>query len=92
MGKASGIRLEDTRGRAPEGRLKIARRFNAGYGSFCLLLPDGAVPVKPAALKEAVTHHALAKQKKDDYQEDYKQEVSNSKRGRLWLFRVCRIY
>jgi hypothetical protein len=29
-------------------------------------LSDGAVPVEPAALKEAVPHHALAKQKKDD--------------------------
>jgi hypothetical protein len=35
-------------------------------------LSDGAVPVNPAALKEAVTHHAFAKQKKDDCQEDYK--------------------
>jgi hypothetical protein len=39
-------------------------------------LSDGAVPVKPAAFKEAVMHHALAKQKKDDRQEDYKQELS----------------
>jgi hypothetical protein len=30
------------------------------------LLSDGAVPVEPAALKEAVPHHALAKQKKED--------------------------
>jgi hypothetical protein len=39
--------------------------------------------VKPAAFKEAVTHHALAKQKKDDCQDDYKQQLSNSERG--WL-------
>jgi hypothetical protein len=39
--------------------------------------------VKPAALKEAVPHHAVAKQKKDDCQEDYKQEVSSSEGG--WL-------
>jgi hypothetical protein len=60
--------------------------------SFCLLLSDGAVPVKPPALKEAVTHHALAKQKKDDCQEDYKEELPNSERGRLWFFRVRRIH
>jgi hypothetical protein len=33
-------------------------------------LSDGAVPVFPATLKEAMTHHALAKQKKDDRQDD----------------------
>jgi hypothetical protein len=37
--------------------------------------------VVPAALKETVTQHALAKQKKDDCQDDYKQELSNSERG-----------
>jgi len=47
----------------------------------CLLLSDGAVPVDPAAFMEAVTHHALAKQKKDDCQDDHKQELSNSERG-----------
>jgi hypothetical protein len=47
----------------------------------CLLLSGGAVPVDPAAFMEAVTHHALAKQKKDDCQDDYKQELSNSERG-----------
>jgi hypothetical protein len=41
-------------------------------------LSDGAVPVFPATLKEAVTHHALTKQKKDDYQDNYKHELSNS--------------
>jgi hypothetical protein len=35
-------------------------------------LSDGAVPVDPAALKEAVAHHAMGKQKKDDCQDDYK--------------------
>jgi hypothetical protein len=34
-------------------------------------LSNGAVPVDPAALKEPVTHHAMAKQKKDDGQADY---------------------
>ena len=37
----------------------------------------------PTALMEAMTHHALGKQKKDDRQDDYKQELSNSERG--WL-------
>jgi hypothetical protein len=37
---------------------------------------------------EAVTHHAMAKQKKDDCQDDYKQELSNSERGRLSSGRV----
>jgi len=46
-------------------------------------LSDGAVPVDPSAYTEAVTHHALGKQKKDDCQDDYKQELSNSEPG--WL-------
>jgi hypothetical protein len=29
-------------------------------------LSDGAIPVDPATLKEAVTHHALTQKKKDD--------------------------
>jgi hypothetical protein len=37
--------------------------------------------VKPTALKEAVTHHAVAKQKKEDRQEEYEQELSSSERG-----------
>jgi len=56
-----------------------------------ILLSDGAVPVVPLALKEAVTQHALAKQKKDDRQEDYKQELSNSERGWLSSRRVRHI-
>jgi hypothetical protein len=31
-----------------------------------LLLSDGAVPANPATSKEAVTHHALEEQKKDE--------------------------
>jgi hypothetical protein len=54
-------------------------------------LSDGAVPVKPAAFKKAVMHHALAEQKKDDCQEDYKQELSNSERGWLSSCRARRI-
>jgi hypothetical protein len=50
-----------------------------------MLLSDRAVAVNPAALKEAVTHHAVAEQKKEDCQEDYKQEVSSPERGWLWL-------
>jgi hypothetical protein len=42
-----------------------------------LLLSDGAVPVFPATLKEAMTHHTLPKQKKDDRQDSYKQELPN---------------
>ena len=45
----------------------------------------------PAALKEAMTHHALAKQKKDDCQDDYKQELSNSEGGWLRSCRACSI-
>jgi hypothetical protein len=43
-----------------------------------LLRPDGVVLVDPAALKEAVTHHVLAKQKNNDYQDDDEQELYNS--------------
>jgi hypothetical protein len=43
-----------------------------------MLRPEGVVPVDPAAPKEAVTHHILAKQKNDDCQEDDKQEFYNS--------------
>jgi hypothetical protein len=48
-----------------------------------LLLSDGAVPVFPATLKEAMTHHTLPKQKKDDRQDSYKQELPNSEKE--WL-------
>ena len=34
-----------------------------------------------AALKEAVTHHALPEQKQHDCEDDYKQEPSNSEPG-----------
>jgi hypothetical protein len=44
----------------------------------CMLRPEGVAPVDPAASKEAVTHHVLAKQKNDDCQEDDKQELYNS--------------
>jgi hypothetical protein len=32
------------------------------------------VPVQPTAVMEVVMHHILAEQKKDDYQDSYKQE------------------
>jgi hypothetical protein len=44
---------------------------------------EGAVLVDPASSKEAVTHHALAKQKKADCQGDNKQELYNSEPARL---------
>jgi hypothetical protein len=53
-----------------------------------LLLSDGTVPVDALTFKKAVTHHALAKQEEDDYQNDYKQELSNSER---WWLRSCRV-
>lgn len=37
------------------------------------------MPVEPTAVMEVVTHHILAEQKKDDYHDNYKQELS--KRG-----------
>jgi hypothetical protein len=46
-----------------------------------LLWSEGAVPVEPAACMEAVTHHALGKQKEDNCQDDYEQELSYSE---LW--------
>jgi hypothetical protein len=46
-------------------------------------LSDGAVPVFTAALKEAVTHHALAKQEKNNRQDSYKEKLPDSERGRL---------
>jgi hypothetical protein len=35
------------------------------------------VPVDLAAFKEAMMHHAIDKEKKDDCQEDCEQELSN---------------
>ena len=61
------------------------------YSFPCLLLSNGAVPVKPAALKEAVTHHAVAQPKKQDRKQEYKQELSGSERGWLSSSRVRRI-
>jgi hypothetical protein len=54
-------------------------------------LSEGAVPVDPAAFKEAVMHHAMDKEKKDDCQKDYEQELSNPERGWLFSFRGRRI-
>jgi hypothetical protein len=38
---------------------------------------DGAMLVAPASSKEAVTHHVVRKQKKEDCQDNDKQELSN---------------
>jgi hypothetical protein len=42
-------------------------------------LSEGTVPVDPAALMEAVMHHALAKQEQDDYQDGHEENTSNAK-------------
>ncbi len=47
--------------------------------------------MKPAALKESVTHHAVAEQKKDDCQDNYKQELPRSERRRPLSFGVWRL-
>jgi hypothetical protein len=39
---------------------------------------DGAMLVAPASSKEAVTHHAVGKEKKEECQDNYKQELSNA--------------
>jgi hypothetical protein len=49
-----------------------------GLASFSVR--DGAMLVAPASSKEAVTHHAVGKQKKEDCQDNYKQELSNPNR------------
>jgi hypothetical protein len=42
--------------------------FGAASKPFSRLLRSkGIVPIDPASSKEAVTYHALAKQKEDDY-------------------------
>jgi hypothetical protein len=40
---------------------------------------DGAMLVAPSSSKEAVAYHVVRKQKKEDCQDDYKQELSNPK-------------
>jgi formiminotetrahydrofolate cyclodeaminase len=45
------------------------------------LWTGGVVSVESSAVMEVVTNHVLAKQKKDYYQDNYKQELSKSKRG-----------
>lgn len=47
--------------------------------------------MNPAALKEPVMHHALSKQKKEDRQDERKQPVFRSERGRLFSVRIRRI-
>lgn len=38
----------------------------------------------PSTAKEAVMDHTLAKKEKDDCQDDYEQELSNSERRWFW--------
>jgi hypothetical protein len=46
--------------------------------------------VAPASSKEAVTHHALGKQKKEECQDNYKQELSNPQpHGPAFFRRPC---
>jgi len=52
---------------------------------------DGTPLVEPAAFVEAVTHHALCKEKKDQCQNDYEQQHSNPKPEWLSPFRGRRI-
>ena len=42
------------------------------------LLTGGVVSVESSTVMEVVTHHVLAKQKNDGYQDDYKEELYNS--------------
>jgi hypothetical protein len=63
----------------------------AAFDFLFRLLSEGSVPVKPAALKKSVTHHAVAEQKKDDCQEYDKQELFSSERRRLLFSAVRRI-
>jgi hypothetical protein len=48
-------------------------------GFESLLWPQGAIPVDPTSSKESVAHHALAQQKKGDYQRGHKCDTSNCK-------------
>jgi hypothetical protein len=61
----------------------LPQNMGGPLDALIALSSDGTVSVEPTAFEEAVTHHALAKQKKDDRQDDPNQELSNSERG--WL-------
>jgi hypothetical protein len=59
-----------------------------GLASF--LGRDGAMLVEPASSEEAVTHHAVGKQKKEECQDNYKQELSNPQpHGPSFFRRPC---
>jgi hypothetical protein len=46
--------------------------------------------VAPPSSKEAVTHHAVGKQKKEECQDNYKQELSNPQpHGPAFFRRPC---
>jgi hypothetical protein len=47
--------------------------------------------VAPASSKKAVTHHAVGKQKKEECQGNYKQELSNPQPHGPSFFSRCRI-
>jgi hypothetical protein len=49
---------------------------------------DGAMLVAPASSKEAVTHHVVGKQKKEDCQDNDKQELSNPEPDGPSFFRI----
>jgi hypothetical protein len=85
---------QDRQPRRDRGRsARLGTNATAQQLFQCQLLSDGAIPVVPPALKEAVTHHALTQKKKDDCQNEYEHELSNSKRRWLssWRSRIHRI-
>jgi hypothetical protein len=49
--------------------------YSKGLASFSGR--NGAMLIAPASSKEAVTHHAMGKQKKEECQDNYKQELSD---------------
>jgi hypothetical protein len=58
---------------------------------FCLL-PDGAIPMVPTAPEEAVTHHALAKQKKENDQDNDKKQSRHPQPRRISSCRLRRFH
>jgi hypothetical protein len=51
---------------------------------------DGAMLVAPASSKKAMTNHAVGKQKKEECQDNYKQELSNPQpHGPSFFSRRC---
>jgi hypothetical protein len=52
----------------------------------------GAVPVLRAASKKSVMHHALGKEQKQNYQDNYKQKLSNLDSERRWFGRFLLVH